>query len=99
MTREFSPIDISTMPDLARLAEEVRATNRARALQRNHETVAVIVPVDRATARPRRAKQTTEADMQAFRAAAGSWKGLVDGEQLKKDIDDARGSDREFPAL
>jgi hypothetical protein len=35
-----------------------------------------------------------EAVLAAVRATAGAWKSLVDGEQLKKDIKEARDSDR-----
>lgn len=35
-----------------------------------------------------------EADRKAALAAAGRWKGLVDGEVLKKQLKDARGSKR-----
>ena len=44
MTREAARIDISTMPDLARLAEEVARTRTARVLQRGDEAVALLVP-------------------------------------------------------
>ena len=102
MAKEQSAIDISHVPELERLAEEVRETGTPRMLRRGNEVIARIVPVAplRANLPARhRARAKTQADMEAFLSAAGSWKGLVDGEQLKKDIKEARGSNRSFPAL
>jgi len=89
MATEMQPIDITNMPELARLTDEVRATNRPVALQRNHETVAVLMPAKRAT-QPRRTNKSSEADMQAFLSSAGSWEGIVDTEKLKQDIYESR---------
>lgn len=99
MAHARAAIDISDMPDLVRLAEEVRASNKARVLRRAGEDVAIIVPVARAGAKRSRRHTPSAADREAFLASAGSWKGLVDAETLKKDIKEARGSDREFPDL
>jgi hypothetical protein len=88
MVREAVRIDVSTMPDLARLAEEVARTRTTRILQRGDEDIAVLSP-----ARPKRrlkGKRVSEADIAASRAAAGSWKGLVDTERLKRELDAAR---------
>lgn len=92
MAQERPPIDITNMPDLSRLVEEVRASNQARVLQRNHETVAVLIPAGRHAAQPHRHRHISiDAALAAIRASAGSWKG-VDTEQLKRDLRDARGS-------
>ncbi|HXT34960.1 MAG TPA: hypothetical protein VN837_05230 [Chloroflexota bacterium] len=85
----MQPIDITNMPELARLTDEVRATNRPVALQRNHETVAVLMPAKRAP-QPRRTTKSSEADIQAFLSSAGSWEGIVDTEKLKQDIYESR---------
>jgi antitoxin (DNA-binding transcriptional repressor) of toxin-antitoxin stability system len=88
------PLDIRTLSptDLLRVVEEVRATKEPRILQRDSEPVALLMPLP---AR-RRARRTNdpEAVLAAVRATAGVWKGLIDGEQFKKDIKEARGSDR-----
>ena len=93
MARELAPVDISTMPDLARLAEEVRSTGTPRRLRRGGEDVAILSP-----ARPRRrtlkGKTVTQADIDAVMALAGAWKGQVDTEQLKRDLDAARSDGR-----
>ncbi|SRR6266849_6794512 len=81
MNRSLTPIDISNLSDLLRIAEEVRTTRKPRALKRDNETVAVLMPV--AIAIKRSGKRTnTKADFAAFRLAAGSWSD-VDIEQFK----------------
>ena len=79
------------MPDLVRLAEEVARTGTPRVLRRGDEEVAVLSP---AKARRRfKVKRITEEDIAASLATAGSWKDLVDTEQLKRDLDAARSDD------
>ena len=100
MTRAHEAIDISNLPEVARLAEEVRASRTPRELRRGNEVIAKIVPaVPLHPTLPTRGRgrQNTKEDREAFLASAGSWKGLVDGEQLKKDIKEARASDRDSP--
>ncbi len=92
MTREAAPIDISTMPDLAQLADEVARTRQPRVLRRGETDIAVLSPA-RPRPRPRR-KRISEADIAASLAAAGAWKGRVDTERLKRELDAARGDDR-----
>ena len=92
MANELTPIDISTMPDLARLADEVRSTKRPRLLRRNNEDVAVLVPATPAKPRRRR-KAATAADDAAFLASAGSWHD-VDTDRLLTDVYESRRSSR-----
>lgn len=100
MAKEQPAIDISHLPEVARLAEEVRATHTPRLLRRGEEVIARIVPaVPLRAPLPRQRRQAVQKeDREAFLAAAGSWKG-VDAEQLKAEIHEARGSDREFRSL
>jgi hypothetical protein len=72
MASELSPIDIRTIPELARLADEVHATGKSRRLRRDTEDVAVLVPVTPKRHTPSR--RVSEADRAAFLASAGSWK-------------------------
>src|SRR6266702_3536225 len=44
MSRSLTPIEISSIPDLVRLVEEVQATQTPRELQRDQKTVAVLMP-------------------------------------------------------
>ena len=92
MASELTPIDLSTMPDLARLADEVRSTRKARVLRRDNEDVALLVPAPPARRR-RRAKAVSAADDAAFLASAGSWKD-VDTDALLADIYESRRSSR-----
>jgi len=89
MNRAFQPIDISNAPDLIRLTEEVRAGGRPRVLQRDHKDVAIVMPVP---VRHRRAQQEKIPPLDGLRASAGSWRGLVDADQLKRDIEAERGN-------
>jgi len=93
MTSELSPIDISTIPELARLVDEVQRTNQPRRLRRDNTDVAILAPAHPTPSR-RRGKAVTQADIAASLAAVGSWQGLVDPEQLKADLDAARGDTR-----
>jgi len=86
MAKELKAIDISNVPELLRIAEEVRASNEPRILRRENEDLAILTP----TKRPRRsARAKTQADYEAFRSAAGSWK-VVDADQLIADIYESR---------
>jgi hypothetical protein len=68
MTANPTPIDISTMPDLARLAEEVEATQKPRLLKRDNTPIALLSPVKK--------KQSSLAKSKAIKetlALAGAW--------------------------
>lgn len=92
MVREAEPIDISTMPDLARLAQEVARTGKPRLLRDHDQDVAVLSP-----ARPkRRRKALTQAErLAALEASFGGWKGLVDPDELKSQLRELQFDDRE----
>jgi hypothetical protein len=92
MTAEQHSIDITNMPELDRLATEVAETGIARALRRGDTVVATIVPVATPPTPQLPAKKNPKTALEAIEASAGGWKGLVDAEQLKKDIKEARGS-------
>ena len=68
MSSHLTPLDISNMPDLVRLAEEVAITKKPRELKRDKQTVAVLMPVEPAT----KAKTVYEASL----GAIGSWSDL-----------------------
>lgn len=81
MATHPTPLDISNMPDLVRIVEEVKSTKKPRILKRDSEPVALLMPMD--STRPSKKKRTkSKADYEAFRAAFGSWKD-VDIEQFK----------------
>ena len=89
MQRELKHIDISNVPELVRIAEEVRITNQPRILRRDSEDLAVLIPVTPSLQR-RAKREITEADYEAFLSAAGSWNGLVDADKLIADIYESR---------
>jgi hypothetical protein len=90
MVQEAERIDISNIPELVRLAEEVARTRKPRLLTRGEEEVALLSPAR--SRRRRKAKPVTNADIEV--AMAASWVGLVDPEKLKRVLDEARGDDR-----
>ena len=97
MARDAPPVDISTMPDLARLAEEVARTGTSLVLRRGDEDIAVLSP---ATPKRRlKGEQLTPAQREAFLASAGGWVGLLDVEQFKRDIKAARSDHRTPPRV
>ena|SRR5712692_3688583 len=82
------PIDITNIPELVRIAEEVEGTKTPRELRRKNKPVAIITPL-RPVGRAKKYKAKTTADYEAFRTAAGSWKD-VDTDKLLKDIYETR---------
>jgi hypothetical protein len=92
MTREVARIDISTMPDLARLAREVARDGRRRVLQEGSTDIAVLSPVRSSRRRARRV--VTQADIDAALATFGAWRDTIDTEQLKRELDEARSDNR-----
>lgn len=77
------------MPELVRIAEEVEATKAPRELKRDNKPIALIMPIRQTNPRQKK-RRKTEANYEAFKAAAGGWKGLINTEQLKKDIYESR---------
>ena|SRR5436190_536004 len=89
MGKEIIPLDITDAPELERLAEEVHRTRSARVLRRNDVDLAIVLPVA-PSSKQRRGAVKTQADYDAALASAGGWRGLVDTEQLKADIQASR---------
>ena len=87
-----TPIDITNMPELVKIAEEVDATKTPRELRRENKPVALITPVTGAKKAKKR-KGKTKADYEAFKSAAGGWKD-IDTDKLIADIYAARRQDR-----
>ena len=77
------------MPELLRIAEEVRITQQPRILRRDSEDLAILMPVTHSS-QGRAKRELTESDYQAFLSAAGSWSGLVDSDKLIEDIRESR---------
>ena len=75
MSSHLTPIDITNMPDLVRLAEEVATTKKPRELKRDNKTVAVLSPA---------ISKNTE-KWKTIRATFGSWSDL-DADELIANI-------------
>ena len=85
MAKELAAIDITNTPELLRLAEKVAKSGRAHMLKKDSQDIAVLSP-----ARKRGRKRVkTEADWEAFRSAAGSWKDF-DLDRFFADLEDSR---------
>jgi hypothetical protein len=87
---EWTPTEVGTLPDVLRLAEQVRDNGEPRLLTHDGQELAVLVPVELARQFGLRAPRT-EADRQAFHDSFGGWAGLVDTDQLAADIYRNRG--------
>jgi hypothetical protein len=62
MAREIRSIDVSNMPELLRLAEEIGTSQEGMVLRRNNQDLAVIMPVPRRSTAPSKAKPVTHED-------------------------------------
>jgi hypothetical protein len=81
MAAERKVIDIDHNPELIHVVDEI---DGPKVLRRNGEEMAVARSLQQR--RRRRQKVGTQADVEAFLAAARGWKGLVDADQLIADI-------------
>jgi hypothetical protein len=90
---QLTPIDITNMPDLVRIAEEVEATNKPRVLKRDNRPLAILTPVKK--------KQSDWAKRKAMKEAlalAGAWKDLP-SDQMEEELDRIRHSSKPTPPL
>lgn len=88
MNRHIIPIDISNLPDLLRIAQEVKTTRKPRILKRDSETMAIVMPVGTAV----KSKPTgiwtryhSKSVREALKQSAGALAG-VDRTQLLTDL-------------
>ena len=83
-------VDVATISDIRRLAEEVRDTQAPVVLRSETEELAVLMPIS--GSRRRRQRQLTQAEYDAVMSAASSWTGLIDDvDTLKSELKAARG--------
>lgn len=88
MADHTKSIDISDVPDVLKLAEEVRRDGEPRVLRRNGEDLAVVLPLPASEKRHGR-RVLSEADYEAFRSAAGGWQD-IDTDRLIENIYESR---------
>ena len=76
-----TPIDITNIPELVRIAEEVEASNKPRVLKRDNTPIAILTPVKK--------KHPSQAKSEAIKetlALAGVWSDL-DFEEMLNTLD------------
>jgi hypothetical protein len=83
MVREVKRVHMTAGSELASLAEEVRAENEVRILERDGEQIAAIVPLTHESLAILR--RPTRQDIERALSAIGAWKDL-DTEELKERI-------------
>jgi hypothetical protein len=88
MADHAKSIDISDVPDVLKLAEEVSRAGEPRVLRRNGEDLAVVLPLPSPEKR-RGGRALSEADYEAFRSAAGGWQD-IDTDRLIENIYESR---------
>jgi hypothetical protein len=86
-----TPLDITNMPELVRIAEEVEVTKKPRVLKRDNTPLAVLTPVKK--------KQSPQAKRKAIKetlALAGAW-GDRDWNEVEAELDRIRHSSKPTP--
>ena len=93
MSTTPTPIDISHLPDLKRLAQKAKKTGRPYLLREKSQDVALLTPVD-----TERKQQTNSQAIEATLALAGSWKDL-DFDDMIEQLDHIRHDSKPTPPL
>lgn len=86
MAQEQQAINVSNNPALRQLVEEVARTRQPKVL-RVDESQAEVVLLP-AKPRSRRAALTPAKREEILRATFGAWKGLIDADQLKRELNE-----------
>ena len=93
MSTSPTPIDISHLPDLKRLAQEAKKTGKPYLLRENSHDVALLTPVD-----TERKQQANRQAIEETLALAGSWKDL-DFDDMIEQLDRIRHESTPTPPL
>ena len=97
MARDATPIDISTNPELARVAHEALRTGKRHPLVENGTVIAVVTP---ARARRAKGKVTSREELkQVLAETHGAWRGLLDPDEFKRQRRELQFDDREPRSL
>src|SRR5947209_366740 len=86
-----TPIDITNIPELVRIAEEVEATKTPRVLKRDNTPLAILTPVNKK--QPQQAKRKAVKEVLAL---AGAW-GERDWNEVEAELDRIRHSSNPTP--
>ena len=93
MSTSPTPIDISHLPDLKRLAQEAKKTGKPYLLRENSHDVALLTPIDTESK-----QQTNRQAIEETLALAGSWKDL-DFDDMIEQLDRIRHESKPTPPL
>jgi len=91
LAADITPVEISNNPELLRLAEEVKATNKPRLLKRDNTPLAILAPVKK--------KQSSKAKSEAIKetlAMTGAC-GDRDWNEIEAELDRIRHSSKPTP--
>ncbi|MGH2559135.1 MAG: hypothetical protein ACRDJH_08725 [Thermomicrobiales bacterium] len=88
--RKEETVDIANLDDLYRVVKEVRKAEEPLILVIDEGQDIVVDPAPRRRSRRTR-EEREQADYEAFLSSAGSWKGLIDPEEFKRQIRAGRG--------
>jgi hypothetical protein len=89
---QSASIDVSDLPDLKRVAEEVRDRQEPIVLRSGDAEIAVVTPIRPPKGHPD--WKPTQEEIDAALSAFGGWKGLIDPEEFKARVREGRGSNR-----
>jgi len=86
-----APIDITNIPELVRIAEEVEASKKPRLLKRDNMPLALLTPVEQKPSHQAKSKAIKET-----LALAGAW-GERDWDEVEAELDHIRHSSKPTP--
>ncbi len=89
MAEYIERIELGDTSELLQVAEDVHRSHTPRLLRHAGEDLAIVVPVPHGSKTRRQKRAKTEADYEAFRSAAGSWKD-IDTDKLIENIYESR---------
>ncbi len=92
MAHETKTVEIDNEPTLLQFFNEVRESGEALVVTHGGKELVVVLPPEQFARGEGRThvREKTEADLQAFRAAAGGWRGKVDIEAFKRNNAESR---------
>ena len=85
----LASVDATDVPDLRRIAEEIRDRLEPVVLRLDGHDVAIITPVP--SEEPERIGTLTRAQFETLLSAAGGWRDIVDVDLLKEELREAQG--------
>ena len=89
--KDHGSIDISDMPEVAKLVDELSKSDKPRVLRRGEEDVAILTPV---TEPQDKNWKPTDEQIAAVRSAAGGWKDMDVDKLIEQIYRDRENSDR-----